>query len=157
MVMAETVAKHVCTQNFTLFAFWPMPLPQLGQYISDWRASNNLVDNVMGCKGRYEPKVLCEASRPGSWLADFMYTLVVMEEGVVKPGVKFCVVPNATYAWLRQELGQEHRIIARPTTLALCSSGSYGQRTKRNATTSLSLSHGACRHRPCFTAWIHNW
>ena len=60
-----------------------MTLPQLGQYIADWRASNLLVFAVMGWKGRYEPAALCEASRPGAWLADFMYTLVVIEKGDV--------------------------------------------------------------------------
>ena len=74
-----------------------MTLAQLGQYIADWRASNELLDAVMGWKGRYEPAALCEASRPGAWLADFVYTLVLIEKGEVKPSVRFCGVSNAIY------------------------------------------------------------
>ena len=80
--MASEIAGHVCIHNRTLLASCSMYLPQLGQYIADWRASNELVDNVMGWKGRYESFALCEASRPGAWLADFIYTLVRIEEGV---------------------------------------------------------------------------
>ena len=82
--MAHTVAKHVCTQSFTLFASCLMNLLQLSEYIWRWRASSQLVDNVMGWTGRYEPKVLCQASRPGAWLADFIHTLMVIEKGDVK-------------------------------------------------------------------------
>ena len=66
-----------------LFASCSMTLSQLGQYIVHWRASNQLVESVMGWKGRYERATLCVASRPGAWLADFMYTLVLIEKGGV--------------------------------------------------------------------------
>ena len=64
--MADTVAKHVCTQSCTLFASCSINLPQLSEYIWSWRASNKSVDVIMGWKGRYEPKVLCEDCRPGA-------------------------------------------------------------------------------------------
>ena len=95
--MACEIARHVCIHNRFLLASCSMNLPQLGQYIADCWTSNELVDDVMGWKGRYEPFALCDASRPGAPLADFMYTLVRIKKGGSKPGVKHCAVPNATY------------------------------------------------------------
>ena len=82
--MAETVAKHVCTQNRKLFASCSMSLPELSEYSWRRRANNNSVDGVMGWQGRCDPKALCEACRPGAWLADFIHTLMAIEKGDVQ-------------------------------------------------------------------------
>ena len=70
--IAHVVAEHVCTWNRMFFASCSMNVPQLSKYIRRWRASNKLVDTVMGWKGHYQPKVICEASGPGAWLAGFI-------------------------------------------------------------------------------------
>ena len=81
--VAETVAKNVCNQSCTLFAACLLNLPQLSEYIRRWRADSKLVDSVMGWQGRYETKVLCDANRPGAWLADFIHILMAIGKGDV--------------------------------------------------------------------------
>jgi len=39
--MGSEVAGHVCTHHRTSLASCSMTLPPLGEYISDWRASNS--------------------------------------------------------------------------------------------------------------------
>ena len=48
-----------------------------------------------------------EASRPGAWLADVVYTIMLVELGFARPAVKYVAVGNDAYAQLADNLGVE--------------------------------------------------
>ena len=74
MALAKEVAEGACST--ARLSDCSLTVPELRQHIKNWRAIDALVDDVIGWKGRYAPKQLCEASRPGAWLADFIHTLL---------------------------------------------------------------------------------
>ena len=52
--------------------------------------------------------MLCEASRSGAWLADFIHTLMAIEKGDVQSKASYYAVHNSPYVWLCKEVDQEH-------------------------------------------------
>ncbi len=108
MGIAREIAEGASTTSSTFASGCSLTVPELRRHLASWRASSYLVDAVIGWKGHYEPKELCEASRPGAWLADFIYTLLLVEKKLAKPKVKFCVVLNSTYVAVARELGLIH-------------------------------------------------
>ena len=63
------------------------------RYLQNWRRQSCVVEDFMTwhcCS----PTEMCEASRPGAWLADVLYTVMLVEQRSARPTVKYVAVGN---------------------------------------------------------------
>ena len=77
---------------------------ELKRYLENWRQQNAVVEGVLTWR-RYTAKEMCEASRPGAWLTDVVYTAMLVAQGSARFNVRFIPAPNDAYVRLADNLG----------------------------------------------------
>lgn len=76
-------------------------------YLEHWRSGSPVVEYVLAWRMYTNPTEMCEASRPAAWLADVVYTVMLVGLGFARPTVKYIPVGNYAYVQLADNLGVE--------------------------------------------------
>ena len=76
VVFAQTIADGIDRADERLDSAATMSIEELGKYVEDWRTACGTVDKLIGWSLFRDSaaKTLCTFSRPGAYLADFMFT-----------------------------------------------------------------------------------
>ena len=84
-----------------------MSVAELRHYVKKWRTGFPTVDDLIRwtLSGADGPKSLAEFSRPGAYVADFMFTLLAIERGAILPKSHYVVIKNKTYVHIADKLG----------------------------------------------------
>ena len=72
-------------------------------HLEDWKRESRVVQDVLTWR-RCNSVEMREASRFGIWLADVVYTVMLVELNLARLDVEFVVVQKGTYAELAAEL-----------------------------------------------------
>ncbi|MDA8584329.1 hypothetical protein N9L68_08830 [bacterium] len=62
------------------------------------------MEDVLAWRTYTNSTEMCEASRPGAWLGDVVYTVMLVELGFARPTVKYIPVGNDAYVQLVDNL-----------------------------------------------------
>ena len=95
--IAELVLSTMCANQGTGHAFCVRHVCAcqgaaiVKSYLEKWKREIRLVEYVLTWS-RCSPEDMCEASRPGAWLADVVYTVMLVELGFARPNVKYIPV-----------------------------------------------------------------
>ena len=69
-------------------------------YLENWRSENPVVEDALAWRRYTNPTDMCEASRPGAWLSDVVYSVMLVGLGFARPTVKYIPVGNDAYVQL---------------------------------------------------------
>ena len=83
-----------------------MSIEELRAYIEDWRTDCQTVGNLIRWSlfETDETKTLAKCSRPGAFLADFMFTLLAIERRATSPESDYVAIKTGTYVNLADKL-----------------------------------------------------
>ena len=105
MEIAKKIADGIGRQDERLdSAARLMSVDQLRDYVKRWRLNSKTVDNLIRWKLFEDdrPKKLAEFSRPGAYVADFMFTLLAIERGAITSKSQYVAIKNNTYEQHRE-------------------------------------------------------
>ena len=94
----STVCAKVGTGNVTEMAarLGLHDVSALKRHLQNWRRQSCVVEDILTWR-RCSPTEMCEASRPGAWLADVVSTVMLVEQKSARPTLKFVAVGKDDY------------------------------------------------------------